>query len=83
MHGVFRVAKVLRLDYTKLKKMTAGFGRKQKASGPRFVELFPPASGTRECVIELDGPHGKMQIHWKDVSAADIAELTRMLWESK
>ena len=82
-HGVFRTAKVLRLDYTKLKGMTGGAGSKRKASGPRFVEFFPATSGNRECVIELDGPHGKMRIHWKDVSAADVAELTRMLWESK
>ena len=81
-HGVFRTAKILRLDYTKLKEMTAGSMRKAPAP-PRFVEFFPAASGARECVIELDGTHGKMRIHWRDVSAADVADLTRMLSESK
>ena len=82
-HGVFRTAKVLRVDYTKLKGMTAGAASKRKASAPRFVEFFPPVLGARECIIELDGPHGRMRILWKEVSAADIAELARMLWESK
>ena len=83
-HGVFRTAKVLRLDYTKLKGMTAGAGNKRKSSAPpRFVEFFPATPGARECVIELDGPHGKMRIHWKDVSVAEVADLTRMLWESR
>ena len=39
--------------------------------------------GARECVIELDGPLAKIRIHWKDVTAAEIADLTRMLSESK
>ncbi len=83
-HGVFRTAKVLRLDYTKLKGMTSGTGSKRKASAPPgFVEFFPVSPGTRECVIELDGLRGKIRIQWKDVSAAELADLTRMLAESK
>jgi len=83
-HGVFRTAKVLRLDYSKLKRMAAGAGSKRKvAARPRFVELFPAASDHPECVIELDGPRGKVRIEWKNASAAEVAELARMLWEPK
>jgi hypothetical protein len=57
---------------------------KRKASAPpRFVEFFPVTPGARKCVIELDGPLGKIRIHWKDVTAAEVADLTRMLSESK
>jgi len=83
-HGVFRTAKALRLDYTKLKTMAVGSGKKRKpATPPRFVELLPPPASSQECVIEWEGPRGKMCIHWKDVTAADVARLTRMLWESE
>jgi hypothetical protein len=83
-HGVFRTAKVLRLDYTKLKRMAGGTVGKRKVSAPpRFVEFFPVTPGARECVIELDGPVGKIRIHWRDVTAAEVADLTRMLSESK
>lgn len=81
-HGVFRTAKVLRLDYAKLKVMATGARKKRSPTAPpRFVELLPPPSGSRECVIEWEGPRGKLRIHWTDVTAAEIAELTRMLWE--
>ena len=53
-HGVFQVAKVLRLDYTKLKRMTqAGAAAAQPTLPPRFVELaLPPAPRAgAECVI--------------------------------
>ena len=36
--GVFRTAKVLRLDYAKLKAMGAGGGSKQKAAPQRCIE---------------------------------------------
>jgi hypothetical protein len=65
VHGVFRTAKVLRLDYTKLKGMTASTGRKQQKAStpPRFIEFFPAVSGAGESVIELEGARGKMRIH--------------------
>jgi hypothetical protein len=82
-HGVFRTAKVLRLDYTKLKAMATGAGKKRTTGPPRFVELLPPPSGSQECVIECEGPRGKLRIHWKGVTATDIVKLTGMLWESE
>src|SRR5207249_12172080 len=47
-----------------------------------FLELVPPqAGGLAECLIELDGPHGKMRIQWKGTYAPDLAGLSRVLWE--
>jgi hypothetical protein len=82
-HGVFRTAQVLRLDYSKLKAQAAALGAKRKATPPMFVELLSALpSGSPECLIELEGPRGKMRIQWKGASAADLAGLSRVLWES-
>jgi hypothetical protein len=42
----------------------------------------PSGPGLTECVIELQGPRGKMRIQWKGVTAPDLAGLSRALWES-
>lgn len=91
-HGVFQTAKVLRLEYGKLKRMAeATASRAQQAAGlapgaAAFLELTPaPAASfgpaTSECVIELEGPRGKMRIQWKGATALDLAALSRALWE--
>jgi hypothetical protein len=65
-HDVFRTAKVLRLDYTKLKTLAGGTVSKRKASAPpRFVEFFPVTPGARECVIELDARLAKYEFTGK------------------
>ena len=38
------------------------------------------ASGTR-VTIELEGRKGKLRIHWKGATAADVATLSRALWD--
>lgn len=82
-HAVFRTAQVLRLDYSKLKPRTAALGVKRKATQPMFVELLSELpSGSPACVIDLEGPRGKMRIQWKDATAADLTGLSRILWES-
>jgi hypothetical protein len=82
-HGIFRTAQVLRLDYCKLKAQTAALGAKRKAAPPMFVELLSALpSGAPECLIELEGPRGKMRIQWKGATAADLPGLSRVLWES-
>ena len=81
-HGVCRTAQVLRLDYSKLKARTAALGAKRKATPPVFVELLSTLpSGSPECLIELEGPRGKMRIQWKGATAADLAGLSQVLWE--
>ncbi len=91
-HGVFLTAKALRLDYVKLKRLTTSASSiRGKAvrppAGPvnpaAFMELLAPrTAGVSECLIELEGPHGKMRIQWKGATGADLAGLSRVLWES-
>jgi hypothetical protein len=86
-HGVFRTAKILRLEHGKLKRMVASAKpavRRAPAPPPAgFLELVAPqAVSPTECVIELQGPRGKMRIQWKGATAPDIAGLSRALWES-
>jgi hypothetical protein len=84
-HGVFRTAKILRLEYGKPKRMVASAAPVKRAAAPTagFLELVAPqAVGLTECLIELEGPHGKMHIQWKGAVAPDLAGLSRALWES-
>jgi len=87
-HGVCQTAQVLRLEYKKLKQLTDGEAgskpaRRRRSSAPAtFVELAPPPTAAAECVIELEGPRGKLRIQWKGATAPDLAGLSRVLWES-
>ena len=81
-HGVFRTAKVLRLEYGKLKRMAEAANRGSQLTTPTaFLELMPQGFGAPDCLIELEGPRGKMRIQWKGVTASDLAGLIRV-WES-
>jgi len=93
-HGVCRTAQVLRLEYGKLKQRVESAsvvakvpGRRSRraksaAPAPAFMELVgPSAIGLSECLIELEGPHGKMRVQWKGTTAPDLAGLSRALWE--
>src|SRR5271157_2004342 len=87
-HGVCQTAQVLRLEYKKLKQLTDGQAggkpvRHRRAPAPAtFMGLVPPPTAAGECVIELEGPRGKMRIQWKGATAPDLAGLSRVLWES-
>jgi hypothetical protein len=84
-HGVFRTAKALRLEYGKLKRMAEAVPAPARQPMPpaTFLELAPPQTGgLAECLIELEGPHGKMRIQWKGTTPPDLAGLSRVLWES-
>ena len=86
-HGVFRTAKILRLEYAKLKRMTTSDAPVKRRPAPPtdFLELVAtqvaPAGSLSECLIELEGPRGKMRIQWKGPTALDLAGLSRSLWE--
>jgi len=87
-HGVFRTAKILRLECGKLKRM-AESDAPATATAPtaEFLELVAPQGvpsgpGLSECIIELEGRRGKMRIQWKGAAAPDLAGLSRALWES-
>ena len=82
-HGVFRTAKFLRLEYGKLKRLVqCAVPVPRTTVPPAFVELMaPPATGLVECLIELEGPRGKMRIQWKGTPAPDLSGLSRVFWE--
>jgi hypothetical protein len=82
-HGVFRASKALHLEYGKLKRMAETNPASVRTVAPAtFLELMPPQSvGFAECLIELEGPRGKMRIQWKGATAPDLAGLSRVLWE--
>jgi len=82
-HGVFRTAKVLRLEYGKLKRMAeSASGSPQRAAVPTaFLELMPQPAGVSDCLIEVEGPGGKMRLQWKGATASDLAGLIRV-WKS-
>jgi hypothetical protein len=87
-HGVFRTAKILRLEYAKLKRLAESTApvKRRATSAVGFLELVSPrvapsGLGLSECVIELEGPRGKMRIQWKGVTPPDLAGLSRSLWE--
>jgi hypothetical protein len=80
--GVSYTAAALHLDGGKLKRRMMATGRvRDKTMPPAFVEMMvPPAVGASECTIELEGRNGKLRIHWKGATAADLAGLSRTLW---
>jgi hypothetical protein len=82
---VFQTAKVLRLEYAKLKRMVESTPRSAgtAATPATFLELMPSqAVALSECLIELEGPRGKIRIQWKGTTVPDLAALSRTLWES-
>jgi hypothetical protein len=84
-HGVNRTAAALRLDGGKLKRRMAAAGTStaKRAMPPAFVELIAPrTTGLTECTIELEGRQGKLRIHCKGTPAADLATLSRALWDA-
>ena len=88
-HGVYRTTKILSLEYGKLKRLAkeshpSGRGTTRLGAPPAaFMELLTPGTGIgAECVIELEGPRGKMRIQWKGNTTPDLAGLSRVLWES-
>jgi hypothetical protein len=82
--GVNQTAAALHLDGGKLKRRMMGAAPvPDKAIPPAFVEMMVPhAVGASECTIELEGRNGKLRIHWKGATAADLAGLSRALWDA-
>jgi hypothetical protein len=86
-HGIYRTARTLRLDYTRLK---ARLESARRASGvrsqpaPTFVELIGPRPGSFPAgVVELEGPRGRMRIELKGIATADLVALSRVLWKGE
>jgi hypothetical protein len=85
-HGVYSVARPLRLDYMGLKKRMGGVPRfRQRASKPAFVELIAPQAATlQECVIEFESVRGgRVRIQWKAAAPPDWMSLLRAWREAE
>ena len=82
--GVNQTAAALHLDGGKLKRRMMATGPvPDKTLPPTFVEMMVPhAVGASECTIELEGRNGKLRIHWTGATAADVAGLSRALWDA-
>lgn len=53
----------MRLEYGKLKQMAEAAGRSAQPTTPTaFLELMPQEVSASDCLIELEGPRGKMRI---------------------
>jgi hypothetical protein len=85
-HGVYSVARHLRLDYTGLKNRLGGVShRRRKARKPTFLELIaPPSAMLGECLIEFESLHGsKVRIQWKAATSPDWMSLLRAWRETE
>ena len=85
-HGLYSVARPLRLDYVQLKRRLGGvMNLGKKATKPTFVELVAAHPATMsECVIEFESSIGsKMRIQWKGSSTPDWASLLRAWREAE
>ena len=78
-HGLHCTTKVLRLDYTRLKKRlppAAGIERKRSAAPPFLEVLASSAGAVAECVVEVESSRGRMRVALKGVTP-DWAGLLR------
>jgi hypothetical protein len=88
-HGINKTAHTLGLKYDSLKKHLEATPRGASGrgtAGPEFLELLPRTmmSSSLECMIELeDGSGGKMRMHVKGASLADLASLACRLRDSR
>jgi len=82
--GLNRTSTRLRVEWNQLKRRMAAAGPGSRPPAPPvFVELIaPPAENRQECTIEMEGRRGKLRIHLKETTAADLASLSRTLWEA-
>jgi len=85
--GVNPTAVALHLDGGQLKRRMVASGRVARKEPPAaFVELLAPSqarSGSHrpEYTLELEGRNGKLRIHCQAATAAELATLSRALWD--
>lgn len=81
-HGLHRTAKMLRLDYMRLKKRMPEAVAPARPAPSAFLELLGPAATVAaECVVEWESAHGRMRVAMKGVTP-DWASLLRAWRES-
>jgi len=81
--GVSRTAIALRLNGGTLKRhMAMRRPARPKTPPAAFVELVAPGTPSPpEYTLEVEGGRGKLRIHCKGATAADLAALSRALWD--
>jgi hypothetical protein len=48
------------------------------------VELIAPRpGGSPECLVELEGPRGRMRMQFKGMATAELVALSRALWDGE
>jgi hypothetical protein len=84
-HGVNAVSRALHLEFNQLKRWAeSAAAMKQQTATPRpaFVEVIAPAANVqRTCVVEMEGRRGKLRIELPGAATAELAGLSRALWE--
>jgi hypothetical protein len=81
-HGLSVTARLLRLDYTALKRRVAAATGRAETAPPTFIELPPPPAGG-ECLIELEAPRGgTLRVQIKG-AVPDLVALSRMVWTGR
>ena len=80
--GVNRTAAALHLDGGKLKRRMMAADAVAGKMAKAFVEFMAAATtGQAEYTIELEGRNGRLRIHCKGATVANLAELSRALWD--
>jgi len=83
-HGVAKVARVLRLDYVRLKRRVTAEAEVAAPPPPAFVEMtlgLPPAGPG--CILALSDARGRaLRIAWTQPVASEVAAVARSLWEA-
>ena len=78
IHGVSQVARLLGLDYYKLRQRAAS-----ASDVADFVEVQAPEAITAQCRIELESKQSKMILELKCLSAQELGMLAQGLWKSR
>ena len=76
-HGLHRTAKVLRIDYGRLKDRLPEGAPPARPAAPAFLELLAsPSARPVECVVEMESAQGRLRVALKG-AALDWAGLLR------
>ena len=83
-HGVAKVARVLRLDYVRLKRRLMAEAGAAVPPPPGFVEMtLGLAPAGPDCILALSDARGRaLRIAWTRPVASEVAAVARSLWEA-
>jgi hypothetical protein len=84
-HGVAKVARTLRLDYTALKRRVTAASEPSAPEPAAFVEVslgLPVPVPVPGCVLALsDGQGRTLRIEWHAATPAEVAAVACRLWQ--